>query len=313
MVGVWKFKMGVSRFVSADSFVCRYTWLTKLVRGLSEDSNFLSEQYDAMVKLGVGSNMLSAIRTWGREMGIMEEDKENKGFLVTQFGEQIFGNGGLDEFLEDQDTLWLLHWNLCTHRPQPMHAWDYLINHWHKADFSASEILAEFNKTEVSTEASRKRHLDVFLRTYVGSSAAKNEIQEDKLDSPLVEINFIHKIGDRAVSMSSDDGKRESIYSFRMEEKPEISNELIIYCLTDFWKKFRSSEETLDFPSVGSSPFSVGQVFKLPERAIRNRLENIEELTGGSYKFDDSAAVPKIIREKEFLDPGILLSTVYSK
>ena len=46
-----KFKMGVSRFVSADSFVCRYTWLTKLVRGLSEDSNFLSEQYDAMVKL----------------------------------------------------------------------------------------------------------------------------------------------------------------------------------------------------------------------------------------------------------------------
>lgn len=302
--------MASPRFVSADSFVCRYTWMPKLVRGLCESSIFLSDQYKAMVQLGVGANMVNAIRTWGKEMGVMEEDKENKGFRPTSFAQAVFGHDGYDEFLEDQSTLWLLHWNLCTQK-HPLHAWDFLINHWHKADFSASEVLTEFANDDKSTEASRKRHLDVFLRTYVGSSASKNDVQEDNLDSPLVELNFIRKVGDRAVSSETDSGKREAIFSFRLEDKPEVSDELIIYCLTDFWRKYRSAEETLDFASLGSSPYSLGQVFKLPEVSIRRRLENLDKLTGGEYVFDDSAAIPRVVRSGDLLDSAVLLRAVY--
>ena len=284
--------------------------MPKLVRGLCESSIFLSDQYKAMVELGVGANMVSAIRTWGKEMGVMEEDKENKGFCPTSFGQAVFGHGGHDEFLEDQSTLWLLHWNLCTQK-HPLHAWYYMINHWHKADFSSSEVLVEFAKDEKSTEASRKRHLDVFLRTYAGSSAAKNEVQEDNLDSPLVELNFIRKIGDRTLSSENDSGRRESIYSFRFESKPEISDELFVYCLADYWSKFSSSEETLDFSSIGSGAYSLGQVFKLPESSIRKRLENMERITDGAYAFDDSAAIPRVVRSGDLLNADVLLSAVY--
>jgi hypothetical protein len=304
--------MASPRFVSADSFVCRYTWIPKLVRGLSESTSFLANQYDAMVKLGVGANMVNAIKTWGKEMGVMEEDRENTGFRASDFAQEIFGYGGLDEFLEDQSTLWLLHWNLCTQR-QPLHAWDYLINNWHKPDFSSSEILLEFSKDEKSTEATRKRHLEVFLRTYVGSSSAKNEVQEDNLDSPLVELNFLRKVGERAVSSETDSGKREAIYSFRVEGKPEVSDELLIYCLTDYWEKSRDSEETLDFAGISSGRQSVGQVFKLPESSIRRRLESLDELTGGAYEFDDSAAIPKVVRSGALLDKKVLLEAVYQR
>ena len=114
-----------------------------------------------MVKLGVGSNMVSAIKIWGKEMGIIEKSSSGGDYIVTKFGEEIFGEGDLDRFLEDQNTLWLLHWNLCT-KKDPLYAWHYLINHWHKSDFSQSEVLAEFAMDDKSTEASRKRHLDVF-------------------------------------------------------------------------------------------------------------------------------------------------------
>ena len=304
--------MASPRFVSADSFVCRYTWIPKLVRGLGESSSFLANQYDAMVKLGVGANMVNAIRTWGKEMGVMEEDRENGGFRATDFAQEIFGHGRLDEFLEDQSTLWLLHWNLCT-QSHPLYAWDYLINHWHKSDFSSSEILMEFSKDEKSTEATRKRHLDVFLRTYVGSSSAKNEVQEDNLDSPLVELDFLRKVGERTISLELGSGKREAIYSFRKEDKPEISDELLIYCLTDYWEQSRNSEETLDFAGLSSGRQSLGQVFKLPEISIRRRLESLDELTGGAYEFDDSAAIPKIVRSGALLDKKILLRAVYER
>ena len=77
--------MGNPRFVSADSFVCRYTWLPKLVRGLHDNRSFLSDQYEAMVKLGVGANMVNAIRTWGIEMGMMEKDLHTSWFQSTSF------------------------------------------------------------------------------------------------------------------------------------------------------------------------------------------------------------------------------------
>jgi len=298
------------RFVSADSFVCRYTWIPKLVRALNEDSSFLADKYDAMVKLGVGSNMVSAIKIWGKEMGIIEKVPGGGDYSVTDFGEEIFGEGDLDRFLEDQNTLWLLHWNLCA-KKDPLHAWHYLINHWHKSDFSQSEVLAEFAMDDKSTEASRKRHLDVFLRTYVGSSSAKNDVQEDNLDCPLVELNFIRKIGDRAISTNSDSGKREAIYSFRFEEKPEISDEVFIYCLADYWSKYRSSEKTLDFATLSTSPRSIGQVFKLPEAALRKTLEDLEDRSGGIFIFDDSAAIPRVSLDDKLPDPVQFLESIY--
>lgn len=302
------------RFLSADSFVCRYTWIPKLVREISTLPSLFNDKYEAMVKLGVGANMVSAIKVWGKEMGVIEKTGKDNDYIVTEFGEEIFGEGNLDKFLEDQNTLWLLHWKLCT-KKDPLYAWYYLINHWHKSDFSKSEVLTEFAMDDKSTEASRKRHFDVFLRTYVGSSSSKSDIQEDNLDCPLVELDFIRKIGDRAISSNSDSGKRESIYSFRLEEKPEISDEVLIYCLADYWQKYKNSEKTLDFAALSSSPRSIGQVFKLPEAALRKWLENLDYRSAGTFEFDDSAAIPRVVLGAElptandFLEP-IYMSTV---
>ena len=95
-----------------------------------------------------------------------------------------------------------------------------------------------------------------------------------------------------------------------MEEKPEISPGLFIYCLEDFWSKRRSQEKTLSFRDIAVAEGSPGQVFKLPEQAIRERLESIEKDSAGKLLYQESAAFQQVVRA-ERCTPLQLLKKVY--
>jgi hypothetical protein len=116
------------------------------------------------------------------------------------------------------------------------------------------------------------------------------------LDCPLTELDLIQKVGERT---HADSNRRESIYAFRMEEKPEISQELFVYCLDDYWSKWHKHEKTLSFREVAVGEGSPGQVFKLPEQAVRERLESIETVSDGTFVYQESAAIQQVIRHKQ--------------
>lgn len=93
-------------FSGHDSFQCRQLWLKKGYDFVQEGQSFNSE--DAVVKLGVGKNMVSAIRYWMKAFNII--DNKDK---PTEFGVKIFDTqNGYDPFLEDEASLWLLHYQL---------------------------------------------------------------------------------------------------------------------------------------------------------------------------------------------------------
>ena len=58
------------RISGHESFPCRYTWLPKAVRGLADAPDLFSDEQQAMVKLGVGKNMVRAIRFWAQASGM---------------------------------------------------------------------------------------------------------------------------------------------------------------------------------------------------------------------------------------------------
>ena len=151
-------------------------------------------------------------------------------------------------------------------------------------------------------------HFTVFLHTYVPTRSKKGEVLEDNLDCPLVELDLIKKIGERTVT---DSNRRESIYSFRTEEKPEISAELFVYCLDEFWKTQHQTESSLSLRDVCVGRGSPGQVFKLPEYVVRDRLEEFERDASPYFGFQESAAVQKVVRRRE-ASADELLAAVYS-
>jgi hypothetical protein len=232
--------------------------------------------------------------------------------MVSDFGNAIFGPDGHDPFLEDIKTLWLTHWKLATSTPEPLFAWHYLLNSWHRPDFTRTEVLDTF--TQEAARLGRKvsgvtldQHFTTFLHTYVPTRSKKGEVLEDNLDCPLVELELIQKVGERP---TGDSNRHEAIYAFRVEDKPDISPELFIYCLEDFWAKRHPSEKTLTFREIAVGEGGPGQILKLPEHDIRERLESIERDSDGRLLYQESAAFQQVARTEE-LRPASLLKRIY--
>lgn len=302
------------RFSGHETFPCRYAWLPKAYREVLLNRDVFADEEEAMVLLGVGKNMVRAIRFWVQAAGIAMADKPS-GYVVTDFGKQLLDpESGLDPFLEHRQTLWLLHWRLSTHVDEPLFAWDFLLNKWPHPELTRSDALGQF-----SDEAQRlgrklstvtlEQHFDTFLHTYIPTRSPKGEIQEDNLDCPLVELEFIQRIGDRE---SGSKGRREAIFAFRREPKNDISPELFMFCLHDFWQKRREKELTLTFRDVAIAHGSPGQVFKLPEWDVRQRLDSLNVDADAPFRYEETAAIQRVTKRERFQSSSAtLLAAIY--
>lgn len=298
------------RFSGHETFPCRYAWLPKAFTALAENPLTFADEESAMIDLGVGKNMVRSIRFWVQASGIASVRKEG-GYEHTAFGAAVLGRDGYDPFLEDVRTLWLIHWNLSTHTDEPLFAWDFLLNRWPEPELSRSAAIRAFRREAEKQErrlsdVTLVQHFDTFLHTYIPTRSRKGDIQEDNLDCPLVELELLQVVGERRVDGS---GKREAVYAFRRDEKPEITPELFVYCLNDFWHRHRPAEKTLTFRDVAFGHGGPGQIFKLPEWDVRHRLEAIAADSYGMFRYTESAAQQQVSREGNQI--ANLLASVY--
>lgn len=277
--------------------MCRYAWLPKAVTHVARDPSLFSDASEAMVRLGVGKNMVQSIRFWAEAAGVIEPVAKTKDYRVTSFGNEILGQEGLDPFMEDERTLWLIHWKLATNPNFRIFAWDYLLNHWHEPELSASTVFTAMQRhvrglpRKLPSDTVLKQQFDVFLRSYIPTrSKKKGVVREDNLDCPLIELQLIQEVSVRRSHPLQND-RVEAVYAFRRESerKKGVSPELFAYCLDDFWCTWHPNEKTLAYPFLLHGQCGPGLVFKLPEADIRARCESLEHDTNGWFKFQDSA------------------------
>jgi len=255
--------------------------------------------------------MVRAMRFWV-EAADLAVTTEGSSLNATPLGEAFFGQDGLDPYLEDIQTLWLLHWNISTQIESPLFAWEFLLNRWQEHEIAEGPVLKAFAQ-ESERLAQKKlspvtlhQHFDVFLHTYLPTRGKKGELADDNLDCPLTELELLTVVGDRDVG-----GKhREPVYAFRKEEKPSISPELFTWALMDFWRKRWPEEKTLSAQLIAHGVGSPGQIFKLPEQDVMSRLGDLAATTRDALTFQDSTALPQVIRNRE-VDPMALLKTAF--
>lgn len=306
------------RYSGHETFACRYAWLTKAATAVSAESDILTSKRedDAMAELGVGKNMLRSIKFWAESVGILQTS--DNGHYVSAFGREIFIEAGfrrgerrqgLDPYLEDIQTLWLVHWRLATFKESLIFAWDYLLNRFQEPELYTASVMRAFEKElhgGKMSNGSMEQLWDVFLHSYVPTRGRKGEVREDSLDCPLVELDLLVPAG--FVASSSHAGRAEPKYAFRRESKPEIGGGLFAYCLGEFWSNYHLQEKSITLHLVANGHGSPGQVFKLPEEDIRRRLLGIENDSKGIFVYDDSAAIPRVRRTG---DLPVTLELVY--
>lgn len=293
------------RISGHESFACRYTWLPKAVRGISEDPELFADDDDAMVRLGVGKNMVRSIKFWAQASGVLIGSKKGA-YALTPFGSVLLGENGLDPFLEDVRTLWLIHWNMSTDPTNPLLAWEFLLSRWQAPELVPASVIPALKKEaalkgDAPSDSTIEQHWETFLHTYVPTRGRKGEVQEDNLDCPLVELELIVRKTPRG---------GDPIYAFRREEKPDITDELFAYCLNDFWTLRHPTESTLAFKEVAHGAGSPGQVFKLPEEAIRARVEALGARTHNQISYVESANLQQVRRFRQ-LDRMALLKNIF--
>jgi hypothetical protein len=282
---------------------------------LQANPKLFSDDEQAMVDLGVGKNMVRSIRFWSQVAGVVTTTARGTGHSLSEFGRALLGEGGHDEFMEDIRTLWLLHWNLSTELKNPLLAWDYLLNRWQDPELVPSVVIKALHKEAAKHDnglslVTIDQHWDTFLHSYFPTRGRKGEVQEDNLDSPLTELELIIRVGERPID--NREGRAEPVYAFRREEKPDITPELFVYTLNDFWNKRHGTEATLTFREVAHGHGSPGQIFKLPEDNVRARVETLARHTRNFFSYAESANLQTVRRQghRESLE---LLDDIYGR
>ncbi|MGB6219631.1 DUF4007 family protein, partial [Haloferula sp.] len=130
-------------YTGHESFPLRISWLPKAVAALEAGIDPFKDPRVGMTHLGLGKNMIQSLAYWVVVTGLAKKTAE--GLEITNFAEQTLSREtGKDKFLENTQTLWLLHWNLCQgwkeeERTRQPYAWYYFVNKLTDDELAPSE------------------------------------------------------------------------------------------------------------------------------------------------------------------------------
>ena len=278
-----------------ETFPLRYGWLKKAFDAIREtehrgDNKSVFSGEDAIARFGVGRNMVSSMRHWATAVGIIEDVPGESRIATTTLGQRLFGKGGLDPYMEDPATSWLVHWRLCG-RPNKT-TWFWAFNHYPAAAFERETLVKGIEKLARDRGWSRAAHTTIksdvacFVRTYVAQQLSSGKAaHEDALESPLTELGLIKPIG------------RHDGFRFVRGQKPSLGDGVFCYAVTDFWSDY-STAGTLSFEALAYEPGSPGRVFLLDENDLVDRLSDLEEASGGIYRWSETAGLKQLSRDR---------------
>jgi hypothetical protein len=296
------------RFAGHQTFPLRITWLPKAAAAIQAGNDVLSDPLDGVVALGLGKNMVEALRCWVEAYGVAQR-AEGGGWRLTEEGQAIFGAKGHDRYLEDAQTLWWLHWKISTLRKSPFAAWEIMVNRWNDVSFTPSAALAAFQR-QVEAEGRQlsdvtlKQHFDVWLHSYCPPRGGRGA--EEGLDSPLVALGLVRPAAEREVS-----GRREPVYVFDLGQKRGVSQALFRYCISDWWSRAATDEETVGFHQLVIGPGSPGRVLRMSEQEVRERMQLFHQDANSGFELHESLNQYQVRRRGRMPSKASLLDAIY--
>lgn len=290
-------------FSGHETFPLRYTWLKKAVDAATKAPGIFTEE-DALVDLGVGKNMVRAIRHWGLAVGVLEDEAGSRGRAVhpTDFGTRLLSVDGWDPYLEDPATLWLIHWRLAS-TPGRATTWYWLFNLQPTPEFTVDAIvqslvrLARENDWPKITAASLRRDVDCCVRTYFSGRKAARAVTEDSLDCPLNELKLIRP------------GLAKGTYLLTREARETLPAEVFAFALAEYLKT-RDASTAVPLDDIMFQAGSPGRVFGLDEGGLMRLVDKLSA-SNDAVMYDETAGL-KQVRVTEAFDAEALLDDMYA-
>lgn len=258
------------KFRGHETFFIRKGWIRKGIKNVKIDPYvFMGKSSSSIDTLGMGSNMVKALRYWLQALGITFENTSGKRKqTLTKLGEIICK---YDPYIEEKGTLWLLHYNLATNKEE-VTAWYFFFNLFKNSEFTREdflikikEFLRENSQREVS-ERSLEDDYNCILNTYISRFKMKNgKIEpENNIDCPLGELNLL-----------DISNKKDKIYKKSLTKEIDIHPLIILSVIIS--KKIEGEKE-IRISSLQNNEGNVCKVFNLDIITLLNILYKLEKM-----------------------------------
>jgi len=274
-------------FSGHESFPCKSLWLKKGYDFEVDGGNYNDPQ--AVVKLGVGKNMVGAIRYWLKVSGLNNESQTK---WIADF---LFGEDGKDPYMEDVGSLWLLHYLLVSTGEATLYQWFFTDFQRKKKQFKKQDVVSyvkakmldagkfsQFNENTVAKDVS------VLLQNYCMPRNAKNN---EDYSSLLLDLNLL-------VATGKDD------YAFSEEGRAMLPSDIFFFTILI---------EKGDDSAVGFDDTlkRVGLIYGMTELDIIGSLKNVSEKYSDYVVYSDIAGVRQLLFTQE-VEPIEILRMYYA-
>lgn len=274
-----------ARFGAHESFHLREGWLRKGLFAIRDNPYLFSDPYPGDA-LGVGHNMVAAIRYWleatrlARAERQMRDGRNAVRLTWTPLAELLHEH---DPYFEDDGTLWVLHYELATNLAEAP-TWYWFFNRFGSRHFTAELAVGDLDRW-VAAELGRRvspatleRDLRCLVRTYARADAA-SERAEESYECPFARLGLLE-----ALPLTRS-------YRLLSPEPDDLGTLLVAYALvrmadsTPLWRREISLRDAL---YESGSP---GRLYLLDAEALYAHLLRLEAEHGDLLTFSRTAGL----------------------
>lgn len=256
-------------FAQHQTFHIRDGWLRKGLNEVEKNPAIFTDP-NAYLRFGLGKNMVEALRFWMRATGLTKEiaSTGRRIQMITEFGEIV---GQHDPYLEDDGSLWLIHYHLLK-QPEEATAWYWFFNHYTRFSFERAGFVNELSLWQAMqngggkeiSKSSLQRDFDCFVKTYLPRQGS--ESPEDNLECPLVHL--------RLLSFEHVGGQKQ--YHLNRPDHRAIPPLVLLYVIKNWQEEHQPGALQVSLRDLLAGACSPGRTFLLGMRlaeAIRRASE----------------------------------------
>lgn len=278
-------------FSGHESFPCKTLWLKKGYDFITNGGDFNADE--AVVRLGVGKNMVSSIRYWIKAFGFNNE-------RTNWIAEYIFDTvDGKDPFVEDIGTLWLLHFLLIYTEEASLYNLFFVDFQKERREFDRSQVIsfvkrkmAEAGKDTLFNENTVKKDVGVLLLNYC---LPKNPQSNEDFSTLLMDLDLLRQMERRWSDVEGRDR-----YVFNIEGKRQVVPEIFLFAILMMKDE---SDKSISYDIMQE----LGLIFCMNDLEVIDMLKLLSEKYSDSLAYSDVAGIRQLqfinkIEAKQILD-----------
>lgn len=279
------------KFRAHDTFFIRKGWLSKGMERIVEKPDlFVDKNENPMDVLGIGSNMVKALRYWLQTVGLTQEPKSGRRTqTLTTLGKQIYDN---DCYIEELGTLYLLQYKLASQNEEAT-AWYYFFNEFSMSEFTKEEFVQSLQNyilmaDDGNSVAIRSLNDDFtcIINTYLPryKSNPGKVSPENNIDCPFGELGLIDIAN-----------KKQKTFKKSIPSAKSLNPWVVLAIIMDR----AEGRVEIGLNELLTMPCNIGKVFNLDAITMLDVLHEIENM--GMLKIIRTAGLDVIHLNKQML------------